>query len=299
MLFKSKYYSVDYRYKDFKEKNDCAPYKEPDVRKRGNKYNTVKSFVDELIEKIIKDKKCSLYDSLLEEFLRRKNSTESLYDKKYDLRQELANAEAFNQEIQAHFAFRGWSSALCSISHVTERNKEYWWLLTTLLETLDKGSITQIVSENDQQISHCGNVKAVSSSNGNTAFFIAEATSHHSLGKAHTSQNDGNTLEVETVTLKSFCEEKSIKTIDILKVDVEGFELEIFQGSENLFKEKSINNLIFEISLGVMKRLNRDPLELIHFLESHNYMITNAFDEIITSKDISNLDGQDLLARPN
>ncbi|MBT7610252.1 MAG: FkbM family methyltransferase [Bacteriovoracaceae bacterium] len=284
MLFKSKYYSVDYRYKDFKEKNDCAPYKEPDVRKRGNKYNTVKSFVDELIEKIIKDKKCSLYDSLLEEFLRRKNSTESLYDKKYDIRQELADLGTFDEEIQANFAFRGWTSALCSVSHVTERNK---------------GSITQIVSENDQQISHCGNVKAVSSSNGNTAFFIAEATSHHSLGKAHTSQNDGNTLEVETVTLKSFCEEKSIKTIDILKVDVEGFELEIFQGSENLFKEKSINNLIFEISLGVMKRLNRDPLELIHFLESHNYMITNAFDEIITSKDISNLDGQDLLARPN
>jgi hypothetical protein len=165
MLFTSEYYSVDYRYDEFKEKNKCSPYKEPDVAKRGQKYNNAKSAVDEFIEKMITDKKCSFYKSLLQEFLSRKNSTESLYDKKYDLRQELANAEAFNQEIQAHFAFRGWSSALCSISHVTERNKEYWWLLTKVLETMARGSIVQVVSENGQEISHCGNVKAFGTKN--------------------------------------------------------------------------------------------------------------------------------------
>ena len=75
--------------------------------------------------------------------------------------------------------------------------------------------------------------------------------------------------------------------------------MEVFQGAENLFKSGKVKNLVFEVSMGVMQRLNRDPLELITFLEKHNYKIENNQGQIITSKDISTIDGQDLLAFPS
>jgi FkbM family methyltransferase len=44
-------------------------------------------------------------------------------------------------------------------------------------------------------------------------------------------------LDVEVVTLDSFCEKNLIKDIDFIKIDTEGFELEIFKGAKESFKK--------------------------------------------------------------
>ena len=160
MLFKSEYYSIDYRYVDFKKKNKCSPYSEPDVTRKGKDYNETKEDVDSLIEVMLKEIKCSSYSSLLTEFLIRKNSVEQVYDEKYNIREKLADEVAFDEEIQKHFAFRGWSSALCSVSHVTERNKEYWWLLVKLIQAEALDTTPIFVTKDGETINHCGNVQA-------------------------------------------------------------------------------------------------------------------------------------------
>lgn len=43
--------------------------------------------------------------------------------------------------------------------------------------------------------------------------------------------------EVEVVTLDSYCAEKSIKIIDFIKIDVEGFEPEVFKGASEVFNK--------------------------------------------------------------
>ena len=40
--------------------------------------------------------------------------------------------------------------------------------------------------------------------------------------------------EVKVVKLDTFCFKKSIKKIDILKIDVEGFELQVLQGASKI-----------------------------------------------------------------
>ena len=37
------------------------------------------------------------------------------------------------------------------------------------------------------------------------------------------------------VSLDSYCKEKGITAIDLVKIDVEGFELEVFEGATNTF----------------------------------------------------------------
>jgi FkbM family methyltransferase len=51
---------------------------------------------------------------------------------------------------------------------------------------------------------------------------------------------------VNTVNLDEYCNEKEISTIDVLKIDVQGFELNVFKGCEALLKRKAIGNIIFE-----------------------------------------------------
>jgi FkbM family methyltransferase len=62
--------------------------------------------------------------------------------------------------------------------------------------------------------------------------------------------------EVPLVTLDQYCTERSIIRIDLLKVDVEGFEVEVLHGCARLLRENRIRHLIFEISVDPLKGRN-------------------------------------------
>jgi len=47
-------------------------------------------------------------------------------------------------------------------------------------------------------------------------------------------------------TLDEYCLKNSIKHIDLLKMDVEGHELDVLAGSEALFVHKAISMVLFE-----------------------------------------------------
>jgi hypothetical protein len=55
-------------------------------------------------------------------------------------------------------------------------------------------------------------------------------------------------ITVKVLTLDSFCEQRSIEKIDLLKVDVEGFEIEVFKGAKRMLENKNIQIIAFEIS---------------------------------------------------
>jgi len=55
-----------------------------------------------------------------------------------------------------------------------------------------------------------------------------------------------NKEEVKLERIDSFCQNNNINHIDLLKLDVEGNELNILKGAENLIKSKSIDFIQFE-----------------------------------------------------
>ncbi len=77
-------------------------------------------------------------------------------------------------------------------------------------------------------------------------------------GSAHASLNNqifkevygSNTIshEIEVFTLDKIIKEYNIKFLDFLKIDVEGFELEVLKGSINLINNKQIGIIQFEFT---------------------------------------------------
>lgn len=139
---------------------------------------------------------------------------------------------------------------------------------------------------------------AVSNQEGTVKFFIAPGESHHSLGTAHLGQTEDNVRNVPCVTLDSFCKQRGIGIVDILKVDVEGFETSVFEGASQMLSDKKIKNILFEVSLGVMDRLKLDPAGPLQVLENYGYKITNVYGFAVQSQDILKYGGQDMLAVP-
>lgn len=66
-----------------------------------------------------------------------------------------------------------------------------------------------------------------------------------SLGYADKAKNE--TIEVRKITLDSFCSERAINHIDILKIDVQGFEVGVLKGATHILKNTDCVSV--EISL--------------------------------------------------
>jgi FkbM family methyltransferase len=51
---------------------------------------------------------------------------------------------------------------------------------------------------------------------------------------------------IKIVTMDDYCNKNKIEKVNWLKIDVEGHEIDVLRGSENMFKDKKIENVYFE-----------------------------------------------------
>ena len=99
------------------------------------------------------------------------------------------------------------------------------------------------------------------------------------------------TLKVKTNTLDNFCKKKKIKKIDILKIDVEGSEFEVLEGSKNILKNTNIIQLeIYQNK----KNFYKIRKKIILFLKKYNFEIVKE-KSILSVSIFSNLKGMDVL----
>ncbi len=83
-------------------------------------------------------------------------------------------------------------------------------------------------------------------------------------------------IEVKQILLSDYIEKKNIKNIDFIKIDTEGYELEVLKGSENiLFKTKYI---LFEHHYDDMIVKN------YFFSDIHKFLKENNFKQLYKSK---------------
>tara|TARA_B100000700_G_C14841493_1_gene759460 strand:- start:168 stop:917 length:750 start_codon:yes stop_codon:yes gene_type:complete len=77
--------------------------------------------------------------------------------------------------------------------------------------------------------------------------------------------------QVKTSTLDSFFKRKKIKSIDILKIDVDGSETELLQGAKKTLKNNKIKTILVEIS--AKKNLyKKKEKKIINFLKKNNFV---------------------------
>jgi len=113
---------------------------------------------------------------------------------------------------------------------------------------------------------------AVTNRIGEGQLKILEGYGHHSLGEVTTSRKVGEKT-VSLTTLDKFCETEDIKRIDVLKIDVEGFEEEVLEGAKNLLQKGAINLIIFELSEIPLQSLGKNPKVVCEILTNYGYDI--------------------------
>jgi len=97
--------------------------------------------------------------------------------------------------------------------------------------------------------------------------------------------------KVPTITLDSFIEKKKIKKIDILKIDIDGSEMDVIEGLKKSLKNNKIKILLTEIN-ETNKKYNLKEKKVINFLKKYdfklvkkNIMLTPSLFSSITSGD--------------
>lgn len=113
---------------------------------------------------------------------------------------------------------------------------------------------------------------ALARQNGTNTFATYIDSSVNSLYQ-HKIVHKCTTIEVNTKTLDSFCTEHNIETIDFLKLDVEGAELDIFLGAQRMLSEKRIPMIQFEYSV-FTKDAKSSLKQLYGMLTKYGYRIS-------------------------
>lgn len=81
----------------------------------------------------------------------------------------------------------------------------------------------------------------------------------------------GQAVPVAVTTLDAFCAERGIERIDLLKMDVEGFESDIVRGSDSLLKNRRIKGILCEFNQTWLVANGTSGDELYDLIRSYGY----------------------------
>jgi FkbM family methyltransferase len=112
------------------------------------------------------------------------------------------------------------------------------------------------------------NAVAVGATPGELALRLGAESGHHHL------VTDGarGDAQVAVVTLADYAREHGIDTIDVLKMDIEGWELQALRGADELLREHRIRALVCEVEQTHLERAGTSAEALIGHLLSRGYV---------------------------
>jgi FkbM family methyltransferase len=121
-----------------------------------------------------------------------------------------------------------------------------------------------------------GELHLYSGSNMNSLLEM-EDSSENLLKNSFTST--GSTC-VEIETLDRFCALNTFKRIEILKVDTQGFDLNVLQGAKGLLATHAIKTIFLEVNFIPMYRHQATFIELHSFLSSFGYRLVDFYNQV-------------------
>ena len=88
-------------------------------------------------------------------------------------------------------------------------------------------------------------------------------------------------IEVSCLTLDSFTEENKLENLDILKLDLQGYEAKAIEGASNLLQNNKVCVILCEIIFEEIYKGQGNPFELMNLLvEKYSFKFFNLYQKI-------------------
>jgi FkbM family methyltransferase len=123
-------------------------------------------------------------------------------------------------------------------------------------------------------------VEVVNAAVGERSGVASFYTHPHSESNSMHQWADGQRVEVKVLALDDFCRERGITHIDVLKMDVEGFELQALRGIETMLAAQEIDVLYLEVRFEPLAPGCVDFLTLAGYLAQKGYRLYGFYNTI-------------------
>ncbi len=122
--------------------------------------------------------------------------------------------------------------------------------------------------------------RAISDSVGSASFHVSPDTNSGSSGLFRTSRYPVPTIQVETARLADVLGSHRIAAVDLLKIDIEGYEHEAVIGSPELFRDGRVRTIAVEIHPRALEMRRKDVSAVPEFLRECGYRPVPTFDSL-------------------
>ena len=122
---------------------------------------------------------------------------------------------------------------------------------------------------------------ALGSKDGTKPLYVSKFSNLNSLQRPNERAwgfADKKYVDVETTTLDQFCYENNIKHIDILKLDVQGSELDVLMGSKTILGKGNISLVYVEWQVVPLYENHHKYYKIAEFLAGFEYEIFNLYN---------------------
>lgn len=118
---------------------------------------------------------------------------------------------------------------------------------------------------------------AISDQGGYAKFYISPDTNTGSSALHQATKYKLPTTRVKTITMSDLLDDANIDKVDLLKIDIEGFEYEAVLGAPEVFREQRVKHAAIELHPSVLAKRRLDSQKIITFLEDCDYRRDNRF----------------------
>jgi histidyl-tRNA synthetase len=85
---------------------------------------------------------------------------------------------------------------------------------------------------------------------------------------------------VEVKTVDWFVQQHDMKRIDVLKIDTQGYDLEVLRGAEESFERGVIQNVFVELNFIKLYENQGDAFQITAFLAARNIRLVDYYDKV-------------------
>lgn len=136
----------------------------------------------------------------------------------------------------------------------------------------------KILQENTQHLNRvrCFN-NAFGKQEGKAEIFLQDLSGKNSMLAKNASQNHGSET-IELLTIDNFAEIHQIESIDLLKTDTEGYDLEVLKGAERYLDEGKISFIMSEVGFNRRDSGHTFFPNILDYLNDKNYQLVDIYE---------------------